>query len=123
MLGTQCFINTRSSYTIFLQKTQFFPFLFPSRNVPQLQFTQPHSVSKDAIIEDLSTQYTQPHERWKDQHSVSKDVIVDDLSAKDYLSEEEALKFEPLTNVQDIVSMKQSTVKILGLISSLLFWN
>ena len=42
---------------------------------------------------------------------------MEDASSKEYLSEEEALKFEPLTNVQNIVSMNQSTVKILGMFS------
>ena len=39
---------------------------------------------------------------------------MEDMQKREYLTEEEALKFDSLTDIKTIVSMSQSTVKILG---------
>ena len=44
----------------------------------------------------------------------SSDNIVSNLAKKGYLSREEFLRYPPLTDIQNAVSMKRSLVKILG---------
>ena len=56
----------------------------------------------------------QPLERWNERLPTSSDNFVSDVSTKGYLTREEALKYPPLTDLQNVVSMKRSLVKILS---------
>ena len=51
-----------------------------------------------------------------DSHTVTvvDENLQDDSANKDYLTEEEALSFEPLSDVRNVVSMQQSTLKMIG---------
>ena len=47
-------------------------------------------------------------------HIVRDDYLQDDSRNKDYLTEEEAFSFEPLTDVRNVVSMRQSILRMIG---------
>ena len=56
----------------------------------------------------------QPRENWTKQFQTSRGSDVSDLSTKGYLTRYEALRYEPLTNVNNVVSMQLSLTKVLG---------
>ena len=48
------------------------------------------------------------------RYAITSDKIEDDSTNKDYLTEEESLSFDPLTDVMNVASMRQSILKIIG---------
>ena len=87
--------------------------MLPGRKLSKTHFrlTGPRSLfSRNIPAIQLEQQWNQP----KDRHAVLNEELLEDIQEREYLTEEEALKFDPLTDTKNVVSMSQSTVKILG---------
>ena len=79
----------------------------------------------DTIIEDTNTEIktTKTEENINACEVNGSRIVVEKLrdngsdeKSKDYLTEDEALNFEPLTDVRNVVSMRQSILRMIGTI-------
>ena len=112
---------------------------FPTRWLKCLHSTQPTTFSRNSETTQLEHYFSilhKPTEQTAGDSDTDTDIeedisscdidgshiVVDeklqdnesDSRNKDYLTEEEALRFEPLTDVRNIVSMRQSILKMIG---------
>ena len=70
----------------------------------QNRWADPFPTSKDGVVSDWSTKY----------YFSDNQKTESDLSIKGYLTRQEALRYPPLTDIQNVVSMQRSLTKIQG---------